>query len=201
MADNGSAPKKEMSMEMRLLLAFLLMGVVMFVTQTWFKPKESPQPVKPAADVTKKAETAVTPPPETTVEKVEKLGNAASPVAAHATPQQKLPLFSIDTKLFHVTFSNQGATVRSWQLKTYKGNDGKVLDFVNSASPQFPFSLYFPGDKPSTNVNWAWFSQTGDGDGLGVSYEFSDGHTLVRKSFRFEQESYVARVATTVTID
>src|ERR1051325_5896554 len=115
----GQPPKKEMSMEVRLLLAFLLMGAVMFVTQMWFKPPESPQPAKKdqTAKVPKAGEPApaeVTPPAPTTAE--------VAPVApsAGATPQYSLPNFVIDTDLFRVSFSNQGATVRSWQLKTYK---------------------------------------------------------------------------------
>src|SRR5687767_14566641 len=116
------APKKEMSMEMRLLLAFLLMGAVMFVTQMWFKPQESPQPVKKdqTASVPKAGEPtppAVTSPPPTTAEVAPP---APNPAATPAIPQ---PNVIIDTEMFRVVFSNQGATVRSWQLKTYKGND------------------------------------------------------------------------------
>src|SRR5262249_21689244 len=147
-------------MEMRLLLAFLLMGAVMFVTQLWFKPPESPQPAKKdqTAAVPKAGEppsAAVTPPPATTAEAVPTAANPA------ATPEQPQPNFVIETDLFHVSFSNQGATVRSWLLKTYKGNDGKPLDLVNSnAGIEFPFSLYFPGQKPATDVNWTWYKQT-----------------------------------------
>ena len=36
----ATPPKKEMSMEVRLLLAFLLMGVVMFVTPYFFKSQQ-----------------------------------------------------------------------------------------------------------------------------------------------------------------
>ena len=72
------------------------------------------------------------------------------------TPAQALPPLVIDTDLFRVAFSNQGANVRSWQLKKYKGNDGKPLDLVNTAAGlNYPFSLYFPGLKPATDVNWA----------------------------------------------
>src|SRR5262245_59704558 len=105
MADNGGN-KQEMSMEMRLLIAFLLMGVVMFVTQYWLKPKEGPQPVKPAATAANQGETAVTPPPAAP-EKAQAAPPAAAATAA-ATPQEKIPTFTVDTKLFKVTFSNQG---------------------------------------------------------------------------------------------
>ena len=45
-------------------------------------------------------------------------------------------------------------------------------------------------------MNWAWYTQTADPDGLGVTYEFSDGHTVVRKAFRFEKDSYLSHVST-----
>src|SRR5262249_32551948 len=113
--------------------------------------------------------------------------------AAEATSQKVEPPFIIDTNKFRVALSYQGATVRSWVLKGFKGNDNKPLELLNTAAGgDFPFSLYFSPDapKPTTNVNWAWYSQAGDPDGLGVTYTFSDGHTSVRKVFRFEKNSY-----------
>ena len=44
-------PPKEMSMEVRLLLAFLLMGAVMFLTPYLFKTVAPPPPVKKVAQV------------------------------------------------------------------------------------------------------------------------------------------------------
>ena len=92
--------------------------------------------------------------------------------------------------------------MRSWLLKKTKGNDGKTLDLVNTASGlDFPYSLYFPNQKPTVNVNWTWYKQTADPDGLGVTYEFSDGHVGVRKAFKFQKSSYLSMVSTEVTLD
>ena len=108
----------------------------------------------------------------------------------------------VDTDLFTVAFSNQGATVRSWRLKKYRGNDGKYLELVNlAAGLEYPFSLYFPDKQPTAKVNWTYYTQTGDPDGLGVTYAFSDGHTSVRKVFRFEKNSYLLQVSTEVAVD
>ena len=38
-------------------------------------------------------------------------------------------------------------------------------------------------------------------DGMGVTYEFSDGHTAVRKTFRFQKNSYLSQVTAEVTVD
>jgi YidC/Oxa1 family membrane protein insertase len=188
------SPPKEMSMEVRLLLAFLLMGAVFFLTPYFSK---SPAPVKkadqPAASVTQKAPAA----DGTPVASAE----PAAP-AAPATSEKALPPFIIDNGVYRVTFSNQGGTVRSWRLSNYKGNDNRPLELVNTAADvPPPFSLYFPAEKPAANVNQAYYTETRDPDGLGVTYQYSDGHTDVRKTYRFQKNSYQAQVTAEVTND
>jgi len=195
-SQGGNQAPKEMSMEMRLLLAFLLMGAVMLLTP-YFLPK-SPTPAKKAANTaeqtaSEKQAEAQAPPEEAA---------PAPATGSSAATQAPQPFYVIDTDLFRVAFSNQGGTLRSWQLKAYKGDDKKPLDLVNTAAGIFPFSLYIPGQETrSKQLNWAWYQQTGDPDGLGVTFEYSDGHTLVRKQFRFEKKSYLAQIATELTID
>ena len=56
------------------------------------------------------------------------------------------PTFVINTDLFRIAFSNQGANVRSWQLKKSLA-EGKPLELVNTAAAvedPYPFSLYMP---------------------------------------------------------
>ncbi len=197
----GSAPK-EFSMELRLLLAFLLMGAVMFLSPYFFKTQPPPAVKKGGQSITettpaqKPAEEA---PAEAAAPALEGAEAAAAVPVTTAPPQ---PPLVIDTDLYRITFSNQGANVRSWLLKKNKGNDNKPLDLVNpSAKSGYPFSLYFPDQKPRVDVNWAWYKQTPDPDGLGVTYEYANGRTVVRKSFRFEKNSYLAHVETSVTID
>jgi YidC/Oxa1 family membrane protein insertase len=205
-------PPKEMSMEVRLLIAFLLMGAVMFLTPYFFKSQVPPPAKKDAAGQTasqstpgapatppKADATAGYPPAPAAPETAEA---AVVAPAAGATPQKAEPLFTIETDLYKVVFSNQGGTVRSWQLKKTKGNDLKTLDLVNTAAGMdFPFSLYFPSQKPAVDVDWTWYRQTVEPDGLGVTYEFSDGHVGVRKLFRFQKASYLSMVSTEVTLD
>ena len=53
----------------------------------------------------------------------------------------------VDTERFHVVFSNRGAVVRSWILKDYKDDTGKPLELVYQpalAKVPAPFSLEFP---------------------------------------------------------
>jgi len=207
-------PPKEMSMEVRLLIAFVLMGAVMFVWQLIYKPEPPPRipgkgatsaatsaaPSNPAgAPSNPAASTSVLPPPPTA--EPSEPAPTASKFTSVATPQRSEPVFIVDTDLYRVTFSNQGATVRSWILKKYHGNDEKPLDLMNPSAGIYPFSLYFAGQKPGADVNWAWYQQTGDPDGLGVTYDFSDGHTTVRKVFRFQKNSYLSTVSCEVAVD
>jgi YidC/Oxa1 family membrane protein insertase len=204
---NPNTPK-EMSMEVRLLIAFLLMAVVMFVAPIFFKTPPPP-PGQKSAPVT--ATTAGTASKSTPSAPSAPAPPAVTPAAAPAGPatrQQAQPAFVIDTDLFRVVFSNQGGTIRSWQLKKYRGNDGKWLDLVNTATkpdhaPQveYPFSLYFPNEKPTTDVNWAYYQQTGEPDRLGVTFEYTDGHTTVHKTFKFQKNSYLSQVTSQVTVD
>ena len=210
-SNTPAQPPKEMSMEVRLLIAFLLMGAVMFVTPYFFKSQVPPGKKDAAGQTAAQRPDAAVPtgpdgkPATAAAAPVEPAAEAAvAPVSlpVGATPQKQEPPFVIETDRYKVAFSNQGATVRSWLLKKTKGNDGKTLDLVNTAAGlDFPYSLYFPNQKPTVNVNWTWYKQTIDPDGLGVAYEFSDGHVGVRKVFKFQKASYLSMVSTEVTLD
>ena len=212
-SNTPAQPPKEMSMEVRLLIAFLLMGAVMFLTPYFFKSQVPPPVKKDAAGQTASQGTPGAPatPPKAEATSGYPPGPAAAPetaeaaavaLPADATPQKAEPPFVIETNLYKIAFSNQGGTVRSWQLKKSKGNDLKTLDLVNTAAGMdFPYSLHFPDQKPLVNVNFTWYKQTVDPDGLGVTYEFSDGHVNVRKVFRFQKASYLSMVSTEVTLD
>jgi YidC/Oxa1 family membrane protein insertase len=158
MAEPGSGGSpKEMSMEVRLLLAFLLMGVVMFLTPYIYKtPPPAKNAQKTTAAQTEPSQAPAAPAAAETAAPIAPATPAFAPTEP-ATVAVSLPPVQIDTDLFRVTFNNQGATVRSWQLKKYKGNDNKPLDLVNpaigSSDVPFPFSLYFAGQPPTAKVN------------------------------------------------
>ncbi len=178
-------------MEVRLLLAFLLMGAVMFLTPYFFKSQVPASRQEGRADrVPNHARHArrVRPTPRPLRRPTSRKSRLPRPCPPAPPPQKPEPAVDHRDRSVQDAFSNQGATVRSWLLKKYKGNDNKPLDLVNTAAGvDFPFSLYFPNEKPAAKVNWAWYKQTVDPDSLGVTYEFSDGHISVRKVFRFQK--------------
>jgi YidC/Oxa1 family membrane protein insertase len=199
----GGFKPPEVPMERNLLLAFVLIGVVMYVSQTYFAPPAPKKGAAPAAQSAPSSTGAAKPPDavNTKVTAPEPPPKPAAP-APNATAEKVEPVAVIQTDLYRIMLSNQGGTVRSWQLKKYRGNDGKPLELVNGAAGlDYPFALYFAGAKPSADVNWSWYKQTIDPDALGVTYEFSDDHTSVRKVFRFQKNSYLTMVSSEVTQD
>src|SRR5579863_4717992 len=190
--------KKELSMEMRMILAFVLMGLVIVISQYFMKPPPAPtatkegaeksaRPVNPAA-VEKPPQPAPAPPK-----------TAQMPGQIHADQES---VFGVDTDVYRVVFSNRGAVVRSWVLKDYKDRDGKPLELVNQmalAKVPAPFALSFKNQAPATDPNTALFKADTSADGLKVSFEFSDGITLTKKAFQFEKKSYRVAVTSEVT--
>src|SRR4051794_37879380 len=114
--------KKELSMEARLLIAFLLMGVVLFVTPYFYKPAPTPQG---KANVTPQKAEQVTKPP---VDAPKAAAEAPEPVSAGQVRGEKEEAFTVDTKLYKVVFSNKGAVVRSFVLKQFQDLNGKPLE-------------------------------------------------------------------------
>src|ERR1700689_2765557 len=111
MAENNQPGKKELTMEQRLLLAFVLMGLVLFLTPYFYK---APPPAPKTATAIKSTDQNAS-----TVTK----SAAVAPAAPQPSPSQPVPgqiestseqQFVIDTDIYRVTLSNRGGTVRSW---------------------------------------------------------------------------------------
>ena len=194
MADSktsGPGENKELSIETRLLLAFLLMGAVLFTTPYFFKSTQPPAPAKKTETAAKPA--ASTPAP-------------AAPASAAPNPgqvsAQKEESVTVDTDLYRIVFSNRGAVVRSWILKKYKDSSRNQLELVNfAAAPEagYPFTLVFKNQKPATDVNNALYSVQYSPESLTATFEFSDGKVFARKIFQFAKDRYLAQVTTEVT--
>lgn len=199
--------KREMSMEVRLLLALVLVGLVMILTPYFYKPPATPPSNQPAAGQTQ-THPATQPNPKT----------AATPAAPTQTASPAAPLevpgavqadkeetFTVETDLYRVVFSNRGATVRSWILKKYKDHQNKPVDLVNPtalAKVSPPFSIVFKDKNPSSDLSNAVNSalyQVMRPEDLTVNFLYSDGHVAVQKSFKFQKNSYLVGVSDQVT--
>ena len=192
--------KKELSMEVRLLIAFVLMGLVLLVSQYFIKPAPTPTATKAGAA---KSAQPVTPAavekPEAVIPSTQKQKAAETLDAVQASAEEIVP---VDTDVYHVVFSNRGAVVLSWVLKDYRDHAGKPLELVYQPGHNrvpAPFSIDVKGQTLATDPNKALFKAVRSGDGLEVSFEFSDGRALTKKSFRFTKKSYLVNVTSEVT--
>jgi YidC/Oxa1 family membrane protein insertase len=192
----GPGGKREMSMEMRLLLAFTLVMVLLLVTPYFMSsagPK-GPQNVTPqkAAQQTEAPAPPKMPPPESASARV------APPPPVAAGEERTV---TIETSLYRIVFSNKGAVVRSWVLKQYKDLQGRPLEIVNTAALEkapAPFSIGFTGNKLDIDLNSALYAIKQTDDRLGIDFDFSNGRYSAHKSFRFLNSSYLSKFSSEV---
>jgi YidC/Oxa1 family membrane protein insertase len=192
----GQQGKKELSMETRLLLAFLLMGLVLFLTPYIYKAP--PQPPKQTVPATQKSAAQTEKKPATTPERPA-AATEVVPGQIHDTAEHE---FTVDTDIYRIRFSNRGAVVQSWVLKKYLDNSGKPLELVNQASfskvPP-PFSLSLKDNQGADVLNYALYAAKPSASGMGIEYEFSDGRNHAKKTFQFSKDGYLPQIATEVT--
>jgi YidC/Oxa1 family membrane protein insertase len=184
-------PSKEIPMERRLLLAFALMGIVLFATQFLYKTPNPQNTVKPVKSATPQQAAKPVPQPEQDRQMPPPGQVAAQTAETHV----------IETNVYRIIFSNKGGVAQSWQLKQYRDGTGKPLELVHTiaaAKTGYPLSLVFESQKPAVDVNQALYVARVAPDGLGIEFEFSDGKTTVRKSIRFLRDSYLSDVVSEV---
>jgi YidC/Oxa1 family membrane protein insertase len=183
------------SFEKRLPLALALMMVVLLVSQYIFKPAPGPKPAAPvidksAANVVAKPAPAAVPIPKSTA--------PASSGAIQATSEVTS---DIDTDLYHIVFTNQGATIKSWVLKQYRDEAGKPLELINTSAADVPrpFSIETAnGQKLSVDPNAVLYRPAISAGGTAIAYDYSDGQTSIHKSFEFGKDSYLANIKSQV---
>jgi YidC/Oxa1 family membrane protein insertase len=210
MADNqpNKPGKRELSMEQRLLLAFVLMGLVLYLSYHFQTPTPAPKTSAPATTSQTSSAGAKALPEQST--------SQAAPAQTAAVQTEPLPgqieapaeqQFVIDTDIYRVTLSNRGGTVRSWILKKYRDKQGKPLELVNEASYSKvapPFSVVLRDDKAADALNYGLYVAHPAADGLGIQYEFSNGKDYAKKTFQFSksgQSGYLSHIETEVTVN
>jgi YidC/Oxa1 family membrane protein insertase len=166
-------------------------GIVLVGWNYIYKPPMVAPPATVPAPATQTAVEAPKPEPATPQIAIEVPGQVQGSQAED---------FTIETDLYRVTFSNQGAVVLSWILKQYKDGSGKPLDLVNTRAlrrvPE-PFAVAFRSQAPPNDPNKGLFRVERSGD-LGVTFEYSDGRTATKKTFQFAPKSYLVEITSQV---
>ena len=191
-------------MERRVLIAIFLSFIVLYAYQAIFVP--SPPPTRspsspPASSETSPASGAQPGTPE-----------AAPAATAPATIKPIVGESSerdvvLDTTTVRAVFTNRGARIRQWLLKTYRDDAGEPVNLVPTDQPPdqpLPFSLRIDEGGLTPILNNALYRVvTHEGDTPGkpalLVFEFEDASGLkVRKEFRLDPESYVITFSATV---
>jgi YidC/Oxa1 family membrane protein insertase len=190
---NSQSPQQP-GMEKRILIAFALMMVVLLGAQYFFKPAPAPKPV---VNITpQKAEQLAQKPAPATAPSAAQVEPVKGSVQASAQTTQ-----TIDTDVYHITFSNKGGVVTSWLLKNFRDASGKkLLDVVNPAANgvPLPFSIDTKGQQLGFDPNQVLYAASESPDHLGITFEYSDGKSSVRKSFTFHKDSYLSDIRSEV---
>jgi len=197
-----------------MLIAFALMGAILLATPfVYRKLGIGPPPTDPKTQAAQKASTGKTNPDQTTATAG---GAPITPSAAVAdSPEPSVPLAGaisaageqeqvVDTDLYHVVFSNRGATVKSWTLKKFKDSAEMPLELVNrKGAEKFgrPFSFAYRDKQPSADLNKALWVAHPASDGLTINFEYSDGRTHATKTFALERDGYMVQYSDEVTLN
>ncbi len=185
------------SLEKRLPIALALMMLVLLASQYFFKPAPGPKNAPPTN--TKTAQTVTAKPSASATSQVSEDTSAPGQVQAGTEM-----LTEVDTNLYHVVFTNRGAAVKSWVLKKYQDSTSKPQQLINPealGSLPLPFTIEPKDQQLTVDPNKVLYRVNVSGNGTDVEYEYSDGKTDIRKSFKFGVNSYLSEVKSTVTLN
>ncbi|MGI8962596.1 MAG: membrane protein insertase YidC, partial [Bryobacteraceae bacterium] len=195
MPSNSGDANQPLSLEKRLPIALGLMMLVLLASQYFFKPAPGPKPVAPVSNKAAATMAAKPAPVAAQAQVMPEAGKTAGEIQATSEITS-----SIDTKLYHLVFTNRGAAVKSWVLKGYRDSTGKPLELINpsAANVGSPFTIEVNKQKLSVDPNTVLYQSKLSDDGTGIDYRFSNGKTSIQKSFRFGKDSFLANVRSVV---
>lgn len=189
-------------MDRNVVIATVLIALIMVVWLTWLTP---PAPTVDPSARTEADSTAVPPEVEPIAAPADSIGSQAAPldstVAAISVGEEKE--ITVATDLYEAVFSTKGATLTSWELKTYRTAHGKrdvqLVDTTQSGALSFVFtspanriydtrSFYFDVDTEVERI------EVGDSvETVRFRAAISDGALVV--SYRFVRDSYEVGVS------
>ena len=197
-------------MEKRLLVAILLSFLVLYAYQV-FVQKPALEKAKREAPAAGAAATPGSP-----------AGSQAPAQAASASPAAPVVLAAplvadqaerdivVETRTVRAVFTNRGARLKSWQLKTYLNLQKKPQELVATYMPDYrarPFDLKVDDEAANAALKVALFkTSAGDSERVDASrraetltFEYKDAAGLsARKAFTFEPTGFIVRVTVDV---
>jgi YidC/Oxa1 family membrane protein insertase len=199
---------KEPSLQGRILLAFALSFLILFISSRLFVgPPPEPGPA-PAAEPARPPVTAPAAPAETSPPPPPAITSAGATPPAEprqgAAPRQGTTeeQITVESDLYRAVFSTRGAAVKSWTLSRFEDAQGNPLELVNPASAAEygdPLSIWVSDETLRRAVNSALFVPSATGTlraPVTLTFEYSDGRITARKEFVFTADGYVVNATT-----
>ena len=196
--------KKELSPEIRILLAFALSFLILWLGQPLLVRPPQPASPPPAAqgEGNQLHETPESPAPPAASE-------IGPPPLLEIEPKQgeTEQEITVEGDLYRVVFSTRGAVVKSWTLRQYRDEQGQPLELVNSpAAAEFgyPLTLWPSDEAVRREINSALFVPSVIGQQqapVTIVFEYSSGQRAVRKEISFSRDGYVAELETRLASD
>ena len=181
--------------EKRVMLAFTLSIAVFILFRVFFLKEPPPEPKKASP-----AATAATNAPKAEAKPSGVSAPAALPVLQGAKPEEIV----VESKLYRIKFSTQGAVIKSWVLKKYLDASDQPLDTVNGPACEslgFPMSVDMPNATLKSQLNQGIYVPEALEPGKGgaafnpvesklappvsLTFTYSDGKIQAKKRFSF----------------
>ncbi len=194
------------------LLAIALSFLVLLASRYFLEPYFRPEPSAPTADAEppspdpEPAPTAAAVPPRIPRE-------MSQPDIDRPRKAVQEQVYSVETDLYKLSFSNRGAVVKEWVLKRYLDAHGEPLNLIDTAdSPRAVFPLAVMVGSPAEDSvlrNALFVSEspkhvdlTGGGATSGrLRFRYADGGIEVVKTLSFRSGSYEVEVHCDVSIN
>ncbi len=193
--------------DLRSLMTFMLLAVVIFLGFQYFKQKQdASQPQNPAQSQTQTQPAAAssqgTPTSPATAAAHGSSSAAAAPVVPAITASAESET-TVENELYRIVFTNRGGQAKHWILKKYYGTDGKPLDLVQPQLAQrfgMPLSFYTYDSNLTSELNQSLYQASATGTLLApntLTFHYAQSGIDAVKTFRFDS-SYVIHVDTEV---
>jgi YidC/Oxa1 family membrane protein insertase len=197
----------EMNDQLRAILFVVLALAILFAWSHFYKFPEPPQKPGTAQQTTATSTPSGATAPESA--KASASGGPAKAVLPTVVQASQQKIITVESGLYRVELSNQGAVVQSWKLNKYFDDQKppKPLDLVNASAAQelgWPFSILLADKALEAKANSALYQVTSTGSELTapaeVDFHWSDGHLEVTKKLSFTK-TYEMSVEVSATLD
>jgi len=177
--------------DMRSLLVFGLLAIVVFFGFQYFVKPKPPASNPPSQTQSALSETQPTPAETPGNTSANKGGKAQSPLASPDRVASSEATTTVENGDYRIVFTNRGAQVQHWILKHYFDSSGKPLDMVQAQASQrfgFPLSLFTYDQNLSSELNQALYQVSATGNltaPAGLRFHYARNGVDVVKTFRF----------------